>query len=264
MLKELFTYVIQKNVLPVARSFGHLYESISLIEREKRCRPHWLSHRENSKQFIIQQCQSLVTKKSILVMGSGPLHEIPIEWLSENFEDVFLLDIVHLQSVKKKCEKLKNLHFIVHDISEVEEEIQKSQMLVKKIPVFLNDRPFSCVISANVMSQIPLHLHSYIAKNLSNLFTAEEIDDFLLESTRAHLQYLHSFQSPLKLLITDTETFYYDESGSLKKSYFNYSHLNLPPAKSEWIWNVAPIPEISKTMEMKMKVAGFVLNRKKQ
>lgn len=264
MLKELFTYVIQKNVLPVARSFGHLYESISLIEREKRCRQHWLSHCENSKQFIMQQCQSLTVKKNILILGSGPLHEIPIEWLSRNFEDIFLVDVVHLNSVKKSYAHLKNLHFIVHDISEIEEEIQKTKSLVKKIPAFLTDRPFSCVISANVMSQIPLHLHNYVLKNIKNSFTEEEIADFLLESTKAHFDYLQSFQAFRKLLITDVETLYYDGKGRLIESQLNYSHLNLPSPKQEWIWNVAPIPELSREQEMRMKVAGFVLNNKNQ
>jgi len=264
MLKELFTYVIQKNVLPIARSFGHLYESISLVEREKRCRSHWRSHCENSKQFIIQQCQTLPVKKNILILGSGPLHEIPIEWLCRNFEDIFLVDVVHLQSVKKDCAHLKNLHFIVHDISEIEDEIQKTKTLIKKIPHFLTDHPFSCVISANVMSQIPLHLHNYISKNLKNSFSEQEVEDFLLESTKAHFAYLHSLQAPRKLLITDVETFYFDGKGHLIETHLNYSHLKLPAAQHEWMWDVAPIPELSREWEMKMKVAGFVLNNKNQ
>jgi hypothetical protein len=51
-----------------------------------RCRDYWKPHRDNCKNFIRHYVLKLKQKKSVLVLGSGPLHEIPIEELSTQFE----------------------------------------------------------------------------------------------------------------------------------------------------------------------------------
>jgi len=100
-------------------------------------------------------------KNKVVILGSGPLHEIPIEWLSRHFQQVILVDIVHLQSTKKSVSHLSNITFVQHDISELEEALQKGD-LTPKIPTKKFTDNCSVVISANLLSQIPLHLKRYI------------------------------------------------------------------------------------------------------
>lgn len=258
MIRELLTYLTERPSLKEAKSFGHLVESISLLSREKRCKKTWATHRASCKQFIISELKNAIHYDSVLVLGSGPLHEISIEVLSKTFKRVVLVDIVHLKSTKKSVEHLSNVEFVEHEITEIEEALRVNKELKNIVPAKFLDQDWGLVLSVNVMSQLPLHLETYIEKKLKNKFSQDQIDNFLKDVTRNHLTYLQSFKSNV-ILITDTQTIYYDKNEKVIQTDNNYEHLSLPNPKEEWNWNVAPIPEFQKDVGMKMRVSGFVL-----
>jgi hypothetical protein len=258
LIRELLTYLTERPSLKEAKSFGHLTESISLLSREKRCKKTWATHRSSCKQFINAELKNARHYNSVLVLGSGPLHEIPIEVLSKTFKRVVLVDIVHLKSTKKSIKYLSNVEFVEHDITEIEEALRVKKELKKKVPTEFLDQDWGLVLSVNVMSQLPLHLDSYINKKLKNRFPKEQIDNFLNDVTRNHLSYLQSFKTNV-ILITDTQTHYYDRNEKVFQTDNNYEHLSLPMPLEEWNWNVAPIPEFQKDVGMKMRVCGFIL-----
>lgn len=258
MIRELLTYLTERPSLKEAKSFGHLVESISLLSREKRCKKTWATHRASCKQFIISELKNAIHYESVLVLGSGPLHEIPIEVLSKTFKRVVLVDIVHLKTTKKSVEHLSNVEFVEHEITEIEEALRVNKELKNIVPAKFLDQDWGLVLSVNVMSQLPLHLETYIEKKLKNKFSQDQIDNFLKDVTRNHLTYLQSFKSNV-ILITDTQTIYYDKNEKVIQTDNNYEHLSLPNPTEEWSWNVAPIPEFQKNVGMKMRVSGFVL-----
>lgn len=261
LIRELLTYVTTSPALSEAKSFGHLFESISLIAREKRCARAWLPHRTECKSFISSHLNQALHFDSVLVLGSGPLHEIPMEMLARTFKKVVLVDIVHLKSTKESVKQFSNIEFVEHEISEIEAKLLKEKKLIEKIPERFLDENFGLVLSVNIMSQLPLHLNSYIKKKLKNKFSDSEVERFLQQVTSHHLQYLQKFTCPV-LLITDIETDYYDKAEKLLQKDLNYSHLTLPAPEAQWIWNTAPIPEFDRDIAMKMKVAAFVLNKR--
>jgi hypothetical protein len=245
--------------LKEAVTFGHLTESISLLAREKRCKRSWEPHRVQCKDFISNHLNVARHFDSALVLGSGPLHEIPIEVLAQKFKKVVLVDMVHLKSTKKALAHFNNIEFVEHDLTEIESILRREKKLMNHVPTKFMDGDWGLVLSVNVMSQLPLHLESYIKKRLKNKFGELEIQSFLQDITRNHLAFLQSFKAPV-ILITDVETNYYDKSEKLLQKDLNYPHLQLPNAFEEWVWNVAPIPEFQKDIGMKMLVRGFVLN----
>lgn len=258
MIRELLTYISERPTLKEAKSFGHLIESISLLSREKRCQKTWATHRASCKQFIAAELKNARHYDSILVLGSGPLHEIPIELLSKTFKRVVLVDIVHLKSTKKSVLHLTNVEFVEHEITEIEEALRVHKELKDKVPAKFLNEDWGLVLSVNVMSQLPLHLESFIFKKLKHKFTPTQVDAFLKSVTQNHLTYLKSFHANV-ILITDTQTFYYDKNEKVIQTDNNYEHLSLPNPSLEWNWNVAPIPEFQKDVGMKMRVCGFVL-----
>ena len=258
MIIELFTYIREKFHHPHSESFGHLVESISLHAKEQRCREAWSSHRQAAKQFIIKHCSPLKIKDTAIILGSGPLHEIPIEWLSQHFKKVVLVDIIHLQSTKKSIRHLKNIEFVTHDISELETELLKGN-LNPKVPETMFGASPSVVISANILSQIPLHLERYLQKNFPTL-TDSERDAYLLQSSLNHLTYLQKFPCKV-LLFTDIERRFLDENNVLLETERGHE-LNLPAPAEEWMWNVSPLHEYAKDVSIQMKVCGYVLKEK--
>ena len=258
MIRELLTYLSERPTLKEAKTFGHLVESISLLYREERCKKSWATHRASCKQFITSKLKNADHFDSVLVLGSGPLHEIPIEILSKSFKRVVLVDVVHLKSTKKSVSHLSNIEFIEHEITEVEEILRVKRELKDLTPSAFIKHQWGLVLSVNIMSQLPLHFQTYIDKKLKNTFTHAQVENFLKAITRNHLNYLKSFNSNV-LLITDTKTFYYDKKDILLQVDENYPHLALPSPSEEWTWNVAPIPEFQKDIAMRMHVCGFVL-----
>nr|BDT28725.1 class I SAM-dependent methyltransferase [Bacteriovorax sp. HI3] len=257
MIREIFTYISESPKLASAKKLGHLAESISLLAREKRCQKAWLPHRTQCKSFITEHLSEAKHCDSVLVLGSGPLHEIPIETLARTFKKVTLVDIVHLKSVKRELAHFTNIEFVEHDISEIESALIKGE-LSRKIPEAFLTQDWGLVLSVNIMSQLPLHLEAYIEKTFKNKFQKEDVETYLQDVTRHHFLYLKSFNAPV-LLITDTITSYYNKQDSVIQTDHNYAHLNLPRPVTEWNWNVAPIPEFQKDVGIKMNVGAFVL-----
>ena len=258
MIREIITYLTEKPNLKEAKKFGHLFESISLFYREKRCKESWANHRDFCKKFISAELKNARHNESVLVLGSGPLHEIPIETLSKTFKKVILVDIVHLKSTKASVAHLKNLEFIEFEITEIEEYLSIHSELKNKIPTKFLNLDWGLILSVNVMSQLPIHFKNFIYRNLKNNFTQPEIQLFLETITQNHLDYLKSFKATV-ILITDTQTFYYDRNENIIQTDHTYGHLNLPKPDQEWNWDVAPIPEFQKDVGMRMLVSGYVL-----
>ena len=258
MIKEILTYITENPKLVEAKKFGHLKESISLIAREKRCEKAWLPHRNQCKNFILKSLIFAQHFDSVLILGSGPLHEIPILELSKKFKNITCVDIVHLSSTKKSVEHLPNIEFIEHDITELESALVRGQLDLH-VPTTFLDRNWGLVMSINLMSQLPLHLEHYIKMHFKNKFSEKLIENYLKAVTSNHLLYLKSFNRPV-ILITDDEIQYYSRQDEVVESQFHLKHLDFPKNSEEWLWNLAPIPEYDKELGVKLKVKAFLLN----
>lgn len=262
MIREFLTYLSNYPKNKRADAFGHLSQSISLIARENRCKKFWQTHRDNSKKQILQELENSLDFDAILILGPGPMHEIPIEEISQKFKRVVLVDIVHLNETKNKFSHLKNLEFINHDISELEEIIQLHKKLINVKPQKFLNESWGFVISSNIMSQIPLHFEEYVQKHYPHLIETSILEDFLKQVSHDHFNYLLEFKAPV-LLITDVESHYCDKNGRIFQIDKNFEHLNLGTPLLSWDWDIAPIPEFRKDVGIMMVVNSFLLNKKK-
>lgn len=258
MLFEFFKYFTSKTSQE-ARHFGHLYETIAIIQREKRCHLFWKSHREECKKFIIRSISKMTQFDSVIIFGAGPLHEIPIEEISKAFKKIDLVDVVHLPTTIKKCSHLNNINFITSDVTELEEFILKNKIIYNRQPEkFLKDK-YDLVISANLISQIPHHLINFLRKNGKEKYSEETLIKFANQVAKDHFDYITNFHCPA-ILITDSETQYFDKNENLIQTEKPFLDFDLPPPDHKWVWNLAPIPEMSKKYSVKMVVSAFNLN----
>lgn len=258
MIRELLSY-FTTSATDEAKAFGHLYESISLIEREKRCSHYWLPHRTKCKNTILKIQTKLTDHKKVLVLGSGPLHEFPIEEMSAIFNQIDLVDVVHLKKIKNQYKHLKNVHFIEKDITELESIILKEKKIHNHTPTQFQNINYDLVISANLMSQLAIHLRNFLEKKSSPKLSEQQLDQFANQVSMDHFQYLTNFKCPV-LLITDTETQFIGINDELLDTDRPFINFPLPQSLDEWWWNVAPRPEYSKDYSVRMKVSVFVLN----
>ena len=256
MITEIIQYLLE-NTSFHARKFGHLKESIAILNRHKRNQNAWSSHQQNCQNEIISFCQNLNNREAILILGSGLLHEIPLVYLQQNFKKVVLVDIVHLNFVKKQVGHFSNIELIEHDITEIEHHLINKKM-INQIPCrFLNEQ-FSAVISANLMSQIPHNLKKFIEKNKIEK-DEKIIDQFCAIAYQHHFEYVARFNCP-KLIITDIETNLLDQHHQVIETERPVAVSILPKPNREWIWNLAPKGEIDRELSLQMKVASIILD----
>lgn len=259
MIKEVVQFLFYKST-NFSVSNDHLRESIALISRRKRNLEKWKFHEARCHEAIINFINENINAKKILILGSGILHEIPIEHSSFDNKEIHLVDVVHLSSVKKRVKNKTNIHFIEHEITETEKTILKNKKLIPVVPKAFVDDHFDLVISANLLSQLPIHLTNLILKNK---IESDKIKTFCEEVVDNHIQYLKNFTVPT-LIIFDKESIYRNHEGKIIESIKTIDPKEFQKAKNnvgEWVWNIAPIPELSSDYSMELKIVSHVINR---
>ncbi len=268
MLAELLLSLRSKSS-SLAKKSGLLHEQIAIYFREKRCRPEWMSHRNKCEEFIIDAIKGLPHKNRVLILGSGQFLEIPLKRLSDEFKEVVAVDIVHLPQTRGFVKTFSNVKLVEQDLTgwlyKIQEKpISKAGWLNVEVPSYFQAHDLDLVISANLLSQ----LHLAPKRVLESLpkkhhISENEIEKFCQSITDAHLQYLKNFNNSRIVLISDLETFALDRHKNVLEESRLPFQTKLPNPQKMWLWDVAPLGEISSEYSLQMKVAGFILDHNK-
>ena len=98
MLAELLVYAASYRATPPAFR-RHLGEAIGLWARGQRQTRAWAPHLANSRGLIDTTIDDLDRRRTVVVLGSGPLFDVPVESLARTFERVILVDQAHLSTI---------------------------------------------------------------------------------------------------------------------------------------------------------------------
>ena len=259
MIKELWNYLTTPTTKE-ARAMGYLYQSVALEARATRCLSAWQSHIDKCHRFILDEMSHVSKAENILILGSGTLTEIPMEAILKKFKKITLVDIVHVKSVRAIAKKYEDqITLIEADITGVLGQVYAAvgnQFDFEKIKYkneFLKNTPWDFVVSANLLSQLPIAIRSYLVKRYQ--ITDEQFNLFAQKLQQAHLDYLKSLHGH-KVIYTDIEFYMKDTKGKTSQTvptvFCNYE----PKKQKRWNWNVAPIPEASKDYAIEMHVVA--------
>lgn len=207
----------------LARRTGHLSESIAIMARERRCRAAWASHLERSRAALLESARQLASRRVALVLGSGPLLDVPLAELSGLFEGVWLVDMVHPRRARREARRYGNVRLIEHDVTE---GLAGHGGQVRPCR-FLDDERIDWVASVNLLSQLPGPGRSDVAG----------------QAMVSHLGYLARFRAPICLL-ADLEQVTLDAEGAVLESADFRPLLAGWRLLAEWRWDVAPPGEL--------------------
>lgn len=214
--------VTPKEFRPFIRS------SVSLWARARRCAQEWRSHEQNCHAVIRDAVNAMRDKRTAVVLGSGLLRDVPIEFLAKQFDTVVLVDLVHVASVRAwlTMKRLRNVRLISRDIGGTDEPL-----------AFLRQVPYlDLVISANVLSQIGVGAKRRLGNDMSGVPKA---------LIQAHLDGLSAL--PCKaVLLTDISYQVTNRQGDVIEEDDLLCGVPVPPHGKEWIWPVAPFGELGK------------------
>lgn len=241
MLLELFTALTTTDCPPWARSMGYLGEAIAIQARHKRCRADWAPHLEQTRRAVLKAMARCKRKRTILVAGSGLCLDLPLAELAATFENVLLLDVVHLRAARRHG--FGNVEHETVDVTGVAWALHADPKSIPEVPAqtLHHDREdIDLVVSLNIASQLPVTPSVWLSRRGDHDEAA--IDNLKHDLVWRHLEWLRGFDAPA-LLICDREWQMLDPTGRVTGSEDPMHQLPLPETLEEWFWNVAPLHE---------------------
>ena len=196
----------------------YLIDAIGLWARGQRVFRDWTPHLNKTLAALDTAIDDIASRRTVAVLGSGPLFDVPIESLARTFERVLLIDLAHLSTTDKRLSPYRNIERVWRDLAPPGD----AQPLA-----FLADVPrLDWVISVNLLSQIGRAAPQGKERAAIN----------------AHLDGLSALGVPVTL-VTDVDYRVFDRSGTLLEEQDLTHGRPMPSPESRWLWEVAPFGE---------------------
>jgi hypothetical protein len=253
MILEALNYAATYTKTP-AEFRPYIRYSVNLWARANRCAKAWEQHEENSRRFILSSVARLKQRRTVVVLGSGLLRDVPMQKLAAIFDTVVLVDLVHLASVRARIamQRRNNIMLTSRDLSGYDD--LKSGLDMEPMG-FLRQVPYlDLVISANLLSQIGTGARNRMEKEDSGTIPADTLPRLI----KGHLDRLSTL--PCKsCLLTDTAFEVIDINGTLHQREDLLHGVNVPNIAQSWDWPVVPVGEESKDYRIIHKVVAAEL-----
>jgi hypothetical protein len=224
------------------REMGHLREIIAIAARHRRHRAAWAPHLEATRATIVEAAEGCARHDTALVAGSGLLLDVPVEALAARFSRVLLADVVHLRAARRRTRALPNVTHLDADVTGCLEAVHRTRRPADSAGPFLDDPRIDLVVSANVLSQIPLLPCAWLGLPPTDAFARALVE--------GHLTWLRGFRGRA-CLVTDWQRVW--STGEVEDTL---AGVRLPEGGREWTWAVAPRGEIARGVGRDLRVRG--------
>lgn len=254
MLAELALHALTP-ANPLARRFGLLREGIALWSRGLRQRKAWEAHQARCRTIIAEVAAALPRRRKVVVLGSGPARDIPLDALCASFDEVVLVDIVHLPLLRLKLWRQSKVRLVSRDLTGAMAWLAgEAKGRQDPLADLANDDSVDLVISANLLSQLAWPVAEWLEDNPAR---ATALPDNLPARCIAwHLDDLARFKGCV-CLISDVEMVERDREGTIHDRLDLMFGIALPKEDESWLWPVAPFGEAERDREYVHKVCAW-------
>lgn len=236
MLAESLVYALSFPATP--KSFRpRLAEAVGLWARGQRQFEAWAPHVARTRGLIDTAIDQMAPRRTVAVLGSGPLFDVPLETLARTFDVVLLIDQAHLATTSRRVQRYANVRRQWHDLSAATNPDHL------KFVGSISDLDW--VISVNLLSQL--------GRGAPEGEERAVID--------AHLAALAALPCRATL-VTDFCYRLYDRRESVRERFDLLHGRTMPPFDQHWTWEVAPFGEESAETRRLHSVAAWLDWRK--
>ncbi|NOZ48162.1 MAG: hypothetical protein GXO79_15495 [Chlorobi bacterium] len=255
----------KKNKAP--KTLGLINDQAGIINRYLREKEGWNSHLNHTKKFILDFLKN--KKGNIALLGSGWLLDVPVEEISDAFENVYLIDIYHPPQVQHQLKKYKNVFCIESDITgglinEIYTEYKKNRGKQEKINLeqltfqeySLENLDINVAISINLLSQLDTLLADFLIAQ--KLVSEDYLEDFRKKVQESHIMFLKKYKS---CLITDFEEWVFNtELNKITTKKLIYCEVPHDKNTRNWDWLFDMSGMYNDKKKTIMKVMATVIN----
>ena len=239
----------------MTRRLGLVSESIALWARGRRQHRAWAEHHARCRALIAGVVADLPRNRTVAVLGSGLLRDIPLPLLRERFERVLLIDAVHLPQIRLAAAFHPNVTLVMRDLSGVMRWLGgECDGRADPIADLVPDETLDLVISANLMSQLGWPVADWLDDNPTR--AALLPPDLPDRCIAWHRDDLARFACRV-VLLTDVEMVERDGNGTIVDRFDLMRGTVLPPPDESWDWQVAPFGEAAPDRETVHRVGGW-------
>ena len=273
MLREALEFIVTPGSR-LARQRGYLHEIVALGARYRRHRRAWQAHVGACHEFILEACNrfsSPAAEKSaenkprqLLIVGSGRLIEIPLAALTERFEEVTLLDLVHPWTVRRQARRYNGrVRLVEGDCTGLLARLQRpctaqDLMTMDRADGMrpLADKRYSLAISCNILSQLPIAILHHLEHGPPRHSWNEEAGEVLGRKILTdHVRWLSG--------CADHACLYSDMAGHWRQNdrtvalQDSFHGLIATEPDRQWDWDIAPAPEMDPRLDLRHRVGGW-------
>ncbi len=259
---------------PHLKAMGYLKELISMEARHRRCREAWASHLRECHDLIGKATEGIPRRK-VTVLGSGLLLDVPIEELAAAFEEVVLVDIMHMPAVEKRVRAFANVELVSADLTGIAEAVWehvkegRTSPLPALLPVPLPD-PLAAstadaaphldsdlVISANLLTQLPLPPMELVREK-APAYSDDEAKALARNIIDNHLALLAVLPGRVCLLSETERVITGGPNGDeMIEEIDPLFGARIPASGRKWTWDIAPRPEINRHIDLRFRMTGI-------
>lgn len=231
-----------------ARRMGHLAESIAIAARARRCRAAWAPHLQHSRQALLASARRCQRRRVALLLGTGPLLDVPLAELAALFEEVWLVDLVHPLAARWQAKRFPSVRLVEHDVSECLSGLLDTASPALDAPAacqprrFLDEPRIDWVGSLNLLSQLPNLPQRWLRRHRPGV-SETALQDFGDALMRNHLAYLGRFTVPV-CLISDLDQTTLAADGAATQWKDLTPFLAGWEVESAWRWDLAQKGEL--------------------
>ncbi len=253
---------------PHIRAMGFHKKLTGLAYRYKRVAPHWRSHQENTREVISAAIDACERKNTAVVLGAGALFDVPLEQLCQQFERVYLIDVVFLPSTRRAIRGYKNCWYINCDVTgtlervyECAQQSQFSDLPKPADPIELAAINADLTLSVNILSQLPIVPMRYLERESQNVLSEDTspLSDYCHKVIAHHLRWLQSLPGQVCLISDESMIYHREEKDKMEKVISKEDALfgnTLPPEGERWFWDISPTGEQAKDVGVRHTVYG--------
>jgi hypothetical protein len=221
---------------------GFIRDQDGIMNRYLRERSNWEPHLQRTKEFIEGSFNNEHIR-SVAILGSGWLLDVPLEAMSDRFDRLYLVDIRHPPQIRKRVENMKNVDLIEKDLTGgAAEQLWRSiqnwpghdpDKLLEAISFSppLEQVPFDGVVSVNLLNQLDIILCDYLNKR--GHFQQTSLLRFRAWLQATHLEWITRTPG---CIITDTIEVNVDRHGQEIRKNLLYSDLPEGFRTASWKW----------------------------
>ncbi len=254
MFIEIFRYLTTPCPQPYRR-MGYLKELIATEARLKRCRTMWQPHLDRTRAVIADAVAATAGKRKAVVIGGGMLADIPLGLLANEFASVMLVDICFSKQTRRIVWRHPHVELRTCDVTGVADALAQGALPVPGMPGGLSLEDADLVVSANVLSQLPLLPLQAMCTSHPHL-DADTVHAFAQGIIRHHLALLEN-SSGTVCLVTEVERQLVDD-GRLIETEDPLRDVMPDRPGDEWVWDIAPRYEVSPDYAIRNRVRGMV------